>query len=83
MFRTLLMAIIRLYQIIISPFLPPACRYYPSCSQYALEALKVHGITRGTLLTIKRLFRCQPWGGSGFDPVPTKCDKISCKTQKT
>lgn len=74
---------IRSYQIIISPFLPPACRYSPSCSQYALEALKLHGITRGMFLTIKRLLRCQPWGGSGFDPVPTKCGEKTCKTQKT
>ncbi len=51
--------------------LPNACRFYPSCSAYAIEAILVHGIFRGSWLMVRRLFRCNPWGGSGFDPVPS------------
>ena len=61
---------IRLYQNVISPQLPPACRYTPTCSQYAIEAIKKHGPIKGTWLAIKRILRCNPWGGSGYDPVP-------------
>lgn len=61
---------IRAYQRFISPLLPPACRYYPTCSEYAAEAILRHGIIKGTCLAIKRLSRCHPWGGSGYDPVP-------------
>jgi putative membrane protein insertion efficiency factor len=56
----------------ISPFLPPSCRYAPSCSEYALEALAKHGPVAGTRLTIKRIARCHPWGGHGYDPVPER-----------
>ncbi len=63
---------IRLYQRLISPALPPACRYEPSCSHYALGALAVHGPIRGLWLTARRLARCHPWGGFGFDPVPPR-----------
>lgn len=58
------------YRSFISPILPPACRYTPTCSQYAIEALKKHGPIKGLWLTVKRLSRCHPWGGSGYDPVP-------------
>ncbi|MDO5483757.1 MAG: membrane protein insertion efficiency factor YidD [Desulfovibrionaceae bacterium] len=61
---------IRLYQRFISPVLPPACRFYPTCSAYAVEAVMRHGILRGGWLTLRRLARCHPWGGSGYDPVP-------------
>lgn len=61
---------IRFYQAAISPLLPPSCRYTPSCSQYAVEALRKHGPAKGLLLAIRRILRCHPWGGSGFDPVP-------------
>ncbi|MDE6497493.1 MAG: membrane protein insertion efficiency factor YidD [Muribaculaceae bacterium] len=61
---------IHFYRAAISPLLPPACRYTPTCSAYALEALRRHGPLRGTWLTIKRIMRCHPWGGSGYDPVP-------------
>ena len=54
----------------ISPFTPPSCRFTPTCSQYAIEALKKHGPFKGMYLTIRRLLRCHPWGGSGYDPVP-------------
>ena len=69
-FRTVLLAVIRFYRSGISPWLPPACRYTPSCSNYALEAVGRHGPARGGWLTARRLLRCHPWGGSGFDPVP-------------
>ena len=69
-----LKVLVRGYQILISPLLPPSCRYEPSCSSYALEALEVHGPFRGSWLALKRLARCHPneWlgGGSGYDPVP-------------
>lgn len=68
--RYLLIAIIRLYQGLLSPFLPPACRYTPTCSQYAIEALRKHGLWKGSWLTFRRLSRCHPWGSSGYDPVP-------------
>ncbi len=63
---------IQLYRRYISPQLPPLCRYEPSCSRYALEALEVHGPLAGLALTAWRLCRCQPFGGRGFDPVPPR-----------
>ena len=63
---------IRFYQIAISPLFPPACRYTPTCSQYAIEALRLHGPFKGLWLALKRIGRCHPWGGSGYDPVPPK-----------
>ncbi|MES1219748.1 MAG: membrane protein insertion efficiency factor YidD [Bacteroidota bacterium] len=62
--------LIKLYQVIISPLLGPKCRYTPTCSQYGIEALKKYGIFKGSWLTIKRIARCHPWGGHGYDPVP-------------
>ncbi len=62
--------LIKIYQNCISPFLPSACRYTPTCSQYFLEALRKHGLFKGGYLGIKRLLSCHPWGGSGYDPVP-------------
>ena len=63
-------ALIKLYQLTISPWLGPKCRFTPSCSQYGIEALKKHGVIKGGWLTIKRISRCHPWGGHGYDPVP-------------
>ena len=62
--------LIRLYQWTVSPLLGPACRFHPSCSQYALEALLRFGVLRGGALALKRLARCHPWNPGGFDPVP-------------
>ena len=61
---------IRAYQLLVSPLLGPRCRFYPSCSTYAVEALRVHGPLRGTWLTARRLLRCHPWNPGGLDPVP-------------
>lgn len=61
---------IRLYQWIISPLLGPHCRHLPTCSNYAIEAIQRHGPGRGSWLALRRLLRCQPWGTSGYDPVP-------------
>ena len=66
----LLLLPIRFYKLCISPMLPPACRYQPTCSEYAMQAIKKYGPLRGTWLAIKRIARCHPWGGSGYDPVP-------------
>ncbi len=63
-------AIIKVYQFGISPMLGPKCRFTPTCSQYAVEALKKHGVIKGTWLAAKRISKCHPGGGSGYDPVP-------------
>jgi putative membrane protein insertion efficiency factor len=65
-----LVFLITLYQKLLSPWLPPSCRYTPSCSQYAKEALLKHGLFRGLLLAVKRLARCHPFHAGGYDPVP-------------
>ena len=65
-----LVLLVRFYQLCISPLTPPSCRFTPTCSQYALEALKKYGPLKGGWLTLKRLARCHPWGGHGHDPVP-------------
>lgn len=61
---------VRLYQWVISPFMGPACRFYPTCSRYAAEALQTHGPIKGSWLAARRLLRCHPWGGYGVDLVP-------------
>ncbi len=66
----LLGLLIRVYRYLLSPLLPPRCRYLPSCSEYALEAVERHGALRGGWLAVRRLARCHPWGGAGYDPVP-------------
>jgi len=82
--KPLLIGLLRFYQVVISPPLhwlggPAAgCRFTPTCSQYCLDAIKTHGSVRGAWLGIKRLARCQPWGGFGDDPVPDKSTAASC-----
>jgi putative membrane protein insertion efficiency factor len=61
---------IKIYQLVISPWMGPSCRYTPTCSQYAIEAIKKYGILKGGWLAAKRILRCNPWGGHGHDPVP-------------
>lgn len=67
-----LVGLVRFYQILISPLLGSNCRFTPTCSNYMLEALEVYGLIKGLYLGVKRIFRCHPWGGSGYDPVPKK-----------
>jgi len=75
---------VRLYQWTISPLLPVSCRHVPTCSQYTIEALKIHGIFTGTYLAIRRIIRCHPLGTYGYDPVPPKPYKIfKFKKKKT
>ena len=66
----LLIMFVRLYQRFISPLTPPSCRFTPTCSQYAVEALQKYGPFKGTYLAVRRILRCHPFGGSGYDPVP-------------
>ena len=70
MFRGLLIGLIRFYQGAISPWTPPSCRYTPTCSAYAKEAIEVHGAGKGGWMALRRILRCHPWGGKGYDPVP-------------
>ncbi len=65
-----LIALVQFYRYCISPLTPPSCRYTPTCSQYALQALRKYGPIKGSWLALKRLLRCHPWGGSGYDPLP-------------
>ena len=68
--RKLFLLPVYFYRVFISPLTPPSCRYTPTCSQYMVEAVLKYGIFKGTWLGIKRILRCHPWGGSGYDPVP-------------
>ena len=68
--KQLLVLFVRGYQVVLSPHLPAACRYYPTCSHYAIEALEKHGALRGGWLAIKRILRCHPFRPGGYDPVP-------------
>jgi putative membrane protein insertion efficiency factor len=68
--RQLLILVVRAYQMVLSPLLPAACRYHPTCSHYAIEALEKHGALRGSWLAVKRIGRCHPFRPGGFDPVP-------------
>ena len=67
-----LLILIRAYQLIISPLLGSNCRFMPTCSEYAMESLRSHGLIKGIYLTVKRIGKCHPWGGHGYDPLPTK-----------
>jgi putative membrane protein insertion efficiency factor len=69
-FNSILIGLIKIYQYTISPLLGPACRFEPSCSLYGIEAIKKYGGLKGFFLTFKRVLKCNPWGGSGHDPVP-------------
>lgn len=91
-----LIGLVRLYRLLISPALAPSCRYWPSCSEYAIEALRSHGAARGSWLTVKRLCRCHPWSAGGVDDVPQAglsnkrwrayrcdvCDSALCDTRR-
>ncbi|MDX1387913.1 MAG: membrane protein insertion efficiency factor YidD [Acidobacteriota bacterium] len=68
--RGALVAVLRFYKRFISPMLPPACRFQPTCSEYAMEAVQYYGVFKGSFLAMRRLARCHPWSRGGFDPVP-------------
>lgn len=70
MFRAVFLAVIRFYRLGISPLTPPSCRFTPTCSAYAQEAIEKHGAGRGAWMALRRLLRCHPFGGKGYDPVP-------------
>ena len=75
MFRSIFVAPIRAYRRFLSPVLPHRCRFYPSCSEYAIEAVETHGVFRGGWLAVRRLLKCQPLHPGGYDPVPKKLEK--------
>ena len=77
--KTLLIVLIRFYQHTISPILGAHCRYNPTCSEYFIQALKKRGLCKGVLLGVWRILRCNPFGGSGYDPVPEKPQKVEPK----
>ncbi|MCR9066441.1 MAG: membrane protein insertion efficiency factor YidD [Cytophagales bacterium] len=68
--RHIAIFIVRLYQAALSPWFPDSCRFTPTCSDYSVQAFKKHGLFKGFYLTVNRIRKCHPWGGSGFDPVP-------------
>ena len=67
--KKIVIFIVRAYRLILSPYLPPSCRYRPTCSQYAEEALSKYGLFKGGMLALKRISQCHPWGGHGYDPL--------------
>jgi len=78
--KYLLLMLVRLYQLCISPLLGPKCRFYPTCSSYAIEAIQEYGAARGGMMAALRLSKCHPWHTGGFDPVPKKSDSSSSAT---
>jgi len=75
--RYLLIGLVRGYQFLISPFLGSHCRFYPTCSCYALEAIEIHGALKGSCMAVRRVLRCHPWHQGGYDPVPGNLDDVS------
>ncbi|MFA6301855.1 MAG: membrane protein insertion efficiency factor YidD [Legionella sp.] len=75
-FQQIICVPIRLYQYVLRPVMKPCCRYYPSCSEYALNAINNYGISKGIWMASKRIMRCHPWAGSGYDPVPPNNEKL-------
>lgn len=75
--KSLLLILLRVYKLCISPFLGQNCRFYPSCSEYAAEAIRKHGALKGGILASRRLCKCHPWNAGGFDPVPMTKTEIS------
>lgn len=80
-FARILALPIRAYQLVVSPLWPAQCRYQPTCSAYGLQALRAHGALKGSLLTLKRMASCHPWGGQGMDPVPKPASHINAAKQ--
>ena len=80
--RTLFLGLIKLYQKILSPLKPPCCKYYPTCSQYAADAVKKHGVIKGSILAVWRILRCNPWSMGGIDYVPERFHLYTLKNKK-
>jgi putative membrane protein insertion efficiency factor len=78
--KLLFLLLIRMYQLCLSPFVGNCCRFWPSCSEYAYQAIQTHGVTRGAWLALKRLLKCAPWSHGGYDPVPELRLKESSNT---
>jgi len=76
--KRLLVWLLRGYQLLVSPMFGPSCRFYPSCSNYAIEAVRVHGAARGGWLAVRRVCRCHPWNAGGNDPVPPSTTACGC-----
>lgn len=76
-FARILIGLVRAYQLVLSPLLGPRCRFQPTCSSYAVEAISVHGALKGGWLAAKRIVKCHPWGGFGYDPVPKGTNKAA------
>ena len=84
MFKALITALIRFYQLFVSPLKPPSCRFSPTCSQYALESVETHGALKGTMLSVRRVLRCHPFSRGGYDPVPPgRCACTNNETART
>lgn len=83
MFAKVLVGLIRFYRVAVSPWTPPSCRYQPTCSRYALEAVESHGALRGSWMAARRVARCHPWGGTGYDPVPSASGGADEKTDSS
>lgn len=81
--KSLLAAMVRLYQRFLSPILPPSCRFHPSCSNYALQALQYRSLGKALLLVVWRLMRCNPWNAGGYDPLEPEAKTVSSTTQDT
>lgn len=75
--KYLFIGLVRLYQMILSPYLPSSCRYHPTCSEYTIRALRTHGALKGLWLGIRRIGRCHPWSEGGYDPVPESNSKLT------
>lgn len=78
--KYLLIGLLKAYRAVISPIYGQVCRYHPSCSAYALEAVTVHGSVRGTWLAVRRIGRCHPWAAGGYDPVPARSSRVRADT---
>jgi putative membrane protein insertion efficiency factor len=74
-FKRVILAILRLYRFVVSPLLPPSCRFTPSCSEYAVMSVERFGVLRGGWLAVQRVLKCHPWGPAGLDPVPQPSEK--------